>query len=51
MEVSPGRTTLADERLGNDLTGAWKGVPSHNNKWYPMNPLEGGITVNIGACV
>ena len=40
---------MADERLGNDLTGAWKGVPSHgSNTWYPMDPVEGAITVNIG---
>lgn len=49
LEVSPGRSTMADERLGNDLTGAWKGVPSHgSNTWYPMDPVEGAITVNIG---
>ncbi|KAK9785768.1 hypothetical protein WJX73_000838 [Symbiochloris irregularis] len=49
LEVSPGRSTLADERLGKDLTGAWNGVPSDaGNVWYPMDPVENAITINIG---
>ena len=34
LEVSPGRETVADPRVGDqDLSGAWAGIPSNLNNW------------------